>query len=94
MKTMQYFFPVMIMFFLNNFSSGLTYYYFLSNVITIAQQLLIARFIDDKAIRDKLETKKEKRSNKKKSGFSARLEEAMKSQQQKQKNKGKGGRKK
>lgn len=93
-KTMQYFFPVMIMFFLNNFSSGLTYYYFLSNVITIAQQLLIARFIDDKAIRDKLETKKEKRSNKKKSGFSARLEEAMKSQQQKQKNKGKGGRKK
>ncbi|QNL22808.1 membrane protein insertase YidC [Hyphobacterium sp. CCMP332] len=94
MKTMQYFFPVMIMFFLNNFSSGLTYYYFLSNVITIAQQLLIARFIDDKAIRDKLETKKEKRSNKKKSGFSARLEEAMKAQQQKQKNKGKGGRKK
>ncbi len=94
MKTMQYFFPVMIMFFLNNFSAGLTYYYFLSNVITIAQQLLIARFIDDKAIREKLESKKQKRSNKKKTGFSARLEEAMKAQQQKQKNKGKGGRRK
>ncbi len=94
MKTMQYFFPVMIMFFLNNFSAGLTYYYFLSNVITIAQQLLIARFIDDKAIRSKLETKKENRSNKKKTGFSARLEEAMKAQQQKGKSKDKGGRKK
>lgn len=94
MKTMQYFFPVMIMFFLNNFSAGLTYYYFLSNVITIAQQLLIAKFIDDKKIRNKLETKKAKRSTKKKSGFSARLEDAMKAQQQKQKNKGKGGRKK
>ena len=81
MKTMQYFFPFMIMFFLNNFSSGLTYYYFLSNVITISQQLIIARFIDDKAIRSKLETKKEKRTGKKKTGFAARLEEAVKSQQ-------------
>ncbi len=94
MKTMQYFFPFMIMFFLNNFSSGLTYYYFLSNVITIAQQLLIARFIDDKAIRSKLEIKKEKRSTQKKTGFSARLEEALKSQQQKTQEKLKNTKKK
>jgi YidC/Oxa1 family membrane protein insertase len=94
MKTMQYFFPLMIMFFLNNFSSGLTYYYFLSNVITIGQQLLIARFIDDKAIRSKLETRKQKRSGKKKSGFASRLEEAMKAQQDQQKSRQKTRKKK
>lgn len=94
MKTMQYFFPVMIMFFLNNFSSGLTYYYFLSNIITISQQLIIARFIDDKAIRDKLETRKKNRANKKKTGFSARLEEAMKAQQEAGKKNQKKGKKK
>lgn len=94
MKTMQYFFPFMIMFFLNNFSAGLTYYYFLSNVITIAQQLLIARFIDDKEIRSKLETRKQKRSGKKKSGFASRLEDAMKAQQDQQKAKLKSRKKK
>ncbi len=45
MKTMMYIMPVMFMFILNNFSSGLTYYYFLANVITLGQNLIFKRFI-------------------------------------------------
>lgn len=77
MKTMQYFFPIMIMFFLNNFSSGLTYYYFLSNVVTIVQQFIIRKFTDDSDIRAKLEAKQARKKNKKKSGFRQKLENAM-----------------
>ncbi len=77
MKTMQYFFPIMIMFFLNNFSSGLTYYYFLSNIVTIAQQFIIRKFTDDSDIRAKLEAKQARKKKKGKSGFAQKLEKAM-----------------
>jgi YidC/Oxa1 family membrane protein insertase len=47
MKAMSYIFPVMFMFVLNSFPAGLTWYYFVSNVVTIAQQLLIRNFVDE-----------------------------------------------
>jgi YidC/Oxa1 family membrane protein insertase len=77
MKTMQYFFPIMIMFFLNNFSAGLTYYYFLSNIVTIAQQFIIRKFTDDSEIRAQLEAKHHKKKHKKKSKFQQKLDDAM-----------------
>ena len=52
MKALSYIFPVMFMFVLNSFPAGLTWYYFVSNVVTIAQQLLIRKFVDE----DKLKT--------------------------------------
>ncbi len=61
MKTMMYIMPVMFMFMLNNFSAGLTYYYFLANVITIGQNYLFKQFVDEKEILRKIEEKKRNR---------------------------------
>jgi len=76
MKTMMYVMPVMFMFMLNNFSAGLTYYYFLANVITIGQNYLFKQFVDEKEILRKIEEKKAKPV--KKSKFQQRLEEMAK----------------
>ena len=79
MKTMMYIMPVMFMFFLNNFSAGLTYYYFLSNVITILQNEVFKRSIDEKKILAKLQANSSKTV--KKSKFQQRLEQMQKQQQ-------------
>lgn len=65
MKHMQYMFPFMMLFFLNSFASGLTYYYFISNIITIGQQLIIKNFIDEDKIRKVLDENKRKNKGKK-----------------------------
>jgi YidC/Oxa1 family membrane protein insertase len=79
MKTMMYIMPVMFMFILNNFSAGLTYYYFLANVITLSQNLIFKRFIDEDKIMAKINAKKNKPA--KKSKFAQRLESIQKQQQ-------------
>lgn len=76
MKTMMYMMPVMFLFILNNYSSGLSYYYFLANVITIGQTFLIRSFIDDDKIRAQLHINKKKPV--KKSNFQKRLEDMAK----------------
>lgn len=80
MKTMMYIMPVTFMFFLNNFSSALTYYYFLANVITLGQNYLFKLFVDEKEVLRKLEERKAK--PRKKSKWQQRLEEMQKMQQQ------------
>ena len=82
MKLMLYLMPVMMIFWFNNYSSGLSYYYFLSNVISIIQLYFIRRHIDENALFEKLKAKAEKSAKepKKKSGFLARLEEAQRRQ--------------
>ena len=85
MKTMQYMMPVMMLFFLNSYSSGLTFYYFISNIVSFGQIALFRKFIDEDKILTKLEENRKKNANKKKSGFQLKLEEAMKSAEQKQK---------
>ncbi len=82
MKTMMYIMPVMFMFILNNFSAGLTYYYFLANVITLAQNLIFKRFIDEDKILKKIASRQNKPA--KKSKFAQRLEAIQKQQQQQQ----------
>lgn len=82
MKTMMYIMPVMFMFILNNFSAGLTYYYFLANLITIGQNLLFKRFIDEDKIMRKIASKQNKPA--KKSKFAQRLESIQKQQKQQQ----------
>jgi YidC/Oxa1 family membrane protein insertase len=76
MKGMMYIMPVMFMFMLNNFSAGLTYYYFLANVITIGQNFLFKQFIDEKEILRKIEERKGKPV--KKSNFQKRIEDMAK----------------
>jgi len=79
MKTMMYIMPVMFMVILNNFSAGLTYYYFLANVITLGQNLIFKRFIDEEKILRKINAKKNKPV--KKSRFAQRLADLQKQQQ-------------
>jgi len=79
MKVMMYMMPVMLLFFLNDFASGLTYYYFVSNVFSIAQNEIFKRSIDETKILAKLQANSAK--PKKKSSFQERLERMQKQQQ-------------
>jgi YidC/Oxa1 family membrane protein insertase len=87
MKNIGYIMPVVFMFVLNSYSSGLSFYYFVSNVVTFSQQTLIRRFVDDEKIRNTLMDNKKKNANKKKSKFQQRLEDAMKASQEAQRQK-------
>ena len=88
MKTIQYVLPIMFLFIFNNFSAGLTYYYFLSNVASYAQIFIFKRFVDEDKIKKEIEFNRKKNLNTKKSSFQLRLEEAMKAKQEnKKKNK-------
>ncbi|MDZ7606210.1 MAG: membrane protein insertase YidC [Cyclobacteriaceae bacterium] len=89
MKTLQYVMPVIFMFVLNKFPAGLTFYYFVSNIVSFAQIAVIRRFVDDTKIRAILDENKKKNANKKKSKFQTRLEDALKASSETSK-KGKG----
>lgn len=78
MKNLGYIMPVMFMFILNSYPAGLSFYYFVSNMLTFGQQALIKLFVDDAKIRQKVEENKVKNVNKKKSKFQQKLEDAMK----------------
>lgn len=74
MKMMMYMMPIMFMLILNNFSAGLTYYYFLANMITYGQNMLSKRFINAGDVLATLEENKKKPM--KKSKWQQRLEDA------------------
>jgi YidC/Oxa1 family membrane protein insertase len=84
MKYIMYFMPIVFLFILNSYSSGLSYYYFLSNVFTIGQTYIIRYFIDDDKVRAQLQAQKLKKPAPK-SKFQQRLEEVAKQQQMQQK---------
>ena len=86
MKIMQYVLPVMFLFIFNNFSSGLTYYYFLSNVLSFGQVYLFRRLVNEDDIKKEIDYNRKQNLNVKKSSFRIRLEEAMKANQEAQKN--------
>ncbi len=87
MKTMQYLMPIMMIFFFNSFSSGLTFYYFVLNILNFGQQAIIKKyFIDEEKILRIMEENKLRNKNKKKSKFQQRLEEAMKAAEESKKN--------
>src|SRR6056300_595172 len=78
MRVIMYLMPLMFMFVLNSFPSGLTYYYFLSNIITFSMQWGIRKTVNDDAILAKIE---EKRTQpKKESKFQQRLAEMQRQQ--------------
>ena len=78
MKGMMYIMPVMFMFMLNSWSSALTYYYFLANIITFGQNQISKRFVDEDALRKKLHSNQKKSSVKKQSSFQKRLQDMAK----------------
>lgn len=79
MKWMIYLMPVMFLFIFNNYAAGLSYYYFLSLLITILQTYIMRRFVSEDKMRAQMA--ENARKPKKKSGFMARLEEAQRQQQ-------------
>lgn len=79
MKIMMYMMPLMFLVFFNQNASGLSYYYFVSTLITIIQTLIFRYTINEEKLLAKLEANKRKPV--KKSGFMARLEEAQRKQQ-------------
>ena len=79
MKAMMYMMPLMFLVFFNQYASGLTYYYFISTLITIIQTLVFRYTINEDKLLAKLEANKKKPQ--KKSGFMKRLEEAQRMQQ-------------
>ncbi|MFD0792266.1 membrane protein insertase YidC [Mucilaginibacter litoreus] len=91
MKYIGYITPFIFFATLNSYPAGLNYYYFLANMFTFLQQYLIKFMVDDKKIHAQIQENKKKPEDpkKKKTGFSARLEEMMRQQQQVQAKKGK-----
>jgi YidC/Oxa1 family membrane protein insertase len=76
MKTMMYIMPVMFLFILNSYASGLSYYYFLANVFTIGQIYIFRMMIDEDKIRAQIMINKKKPVVKSK--FQQKLEDMAK----------------
>ncbi len=91
MKYMMYFMPVMFLFIFNDYASGLTYYYFVSLLLTIIQTVAMRYTIDDEKLLQKINEKAEKNKASNKKGWMQRLaemqEEQKKMLEQQRKNK-------
>ncbi|MBQ2027145.1 MAG: membrane protein insertase YidC [Alistipes sp.] len=79
-----YMMPAMMLFWFNDYASGLCYYYLLSNLLTILQTTIIRYTLDDEKIRSKMNAHA-KNTKGKKSRFQQRYEELMKQQEAMQK---------
>ena len=78
MKWMMYLMSIMFFGIFNNYSSGLSYYYMLVNIITFIQMFIFRKMINEDKVRATIEENKKKPQ--KKSNFMKRLEEAQKQQ--------------
>ena len=87
MKFIMYLSPLMMLVFFNNYASGLSLYYFVSNMITIGIMLVIKNFIiDDEKIHAKIQ--EDKKKPKKQNKFQKKMAEMMEqAEAQKKKNK-------
>ncbi|MCK5824650.1 MAG: membrane protein insertase YidC [Ichthyobacteriaceae bacterium] len=85
MKYMMYLMPVMMLFWFNSYASGLSYYYFLSNFISIIQIIIIKKYIMDEDKIHAIMQENRSKPQKAKSKWSQRMDDMMKqAQQQKQ----------
>lgn len=79
MKFMMYFMPFIFLSFMNSYSSGLSWYYFLANVITFVQTWAMRKMVSDEKLRAQIDAHMKKPV--KKSAFAQRLEEMAKQRQ-------------
>ncbi len=80
MKFMMYFMPVIFLAVMNSYAAGLSWYYFLANMITFLQTYAFKWVIDDKKIRAKIDENMKKPA--KVSNFQKKLEQMTKDRQQ------------
>ena len=88
MKMMAYITPVIFMFVMNSFPAGLSFYYFVSNLVTIGQQLAIRKFVNEDKIKSLLDANRLKIAaggGPKKSKFSQYLQTQLKTMEEQQK---------
>jgi YidC/Oxa1 family membrane protein insertase len=76
MKFIIYMMPLMMLFFFNNYASGLSLYYFISNTLTILLMLVIKNFII-KEDNIKAQIAENKKKPRKAGGFTEKLKKAM-----------------
>ena len=81
MKFMIYLMPIMMLFFFNNYASGLSLYYLISNLITIGIMLVIKNYIIDEQ-KIFLQIEENKKKPKKQSRFQRKMEEMMEQAEQ------------
>lgn len=91
MKKLSYIFPLVFFFVLNSFPAALSFYYLVSNLVTIAQQLIVRRFVDEDKIKKVLDENKRNYASKpkKKNKFSSYLEKQLQAQEEANKQKAK-----
>ena len=82
MKWMMYLMPIMFLFVLNDYPSGLNYYYFISTLISVGTMIVLRKTTDEGKLLAILEAKKKDPKQMKKTGFAARLEAMQKQQEQ------------
>ena len=84
MKSLGYIMPVVFIFVLNSFPAALSFYYFVSTVTTILQQMIIKRFVDEDKIKAVMEENRKKIASGggSKSKFMSKLENAMKASEE------------
>ena len=86
MKVIMYISPLLMLVFFNNYASGLSLYYFVSNLITICIMIAIKRFIlDEDKIHAQIEEKKKK--PKKENRFQKKMREMMEQAEEQKKTK-------
>lgn len=81
MRWMMYLMPLMFLFFFNDYAAGLSFYYFVSLLMTIIQTMIFRWTTDDKKVLAEMEANAKKKGSQKKSGFAARLEAMQREQQ-------------
>lgn len=84
MKSLGYIMPVVFIFVLNSFPAALSFYYFVSTMATIVQQIVIKRFVDEDKIRSVMDEHRKKiaAGGGSKSKFMSKLENAMKASEE------------
>ena len=78
LKYMMYLMPLVFLGVFNNYAAGLSYYYFVANMITFGQQWAIRSFIDEDKIHAKIQEKKAQ--PKKENRFMRRMREVQEEQ--------------
>ncbi len=83
MKWMMYLMPVVFMFMFNSYASGLSYYYFISTLLSITQTYAIRATVDEKKLLAQLHAKRAAKgaAPKKSGGFMERLEKMQREQE-------------